>query len=51
MNEFKAICRTSGCGNFLLPAHIIVEELEPINVECGVCGQQITEFLQINSEN
>ena len=51
MNEFNAICRTTGCPNFIVPSRITLYELEPINVTCGACGQQITEFLQINSEN
>lgn len=50
MNEFNAICRTTGCPNFIVPSRIASYELEPINVTCGACGQQITEFVLINSE-
>jgi len=50
MNEFNAICRTTGCPNFIVPSRISSEGLTPINVTCGSCGQQITEFVLINAE-
>jgi hypothetical protein len=50
MNEFNAICRTTGCPNFIGPSRIWSEKLEPVNVTCGSCGQQITEFVLINAE-
>jgi len=51
MNKFNALCRTTGCPSFILPAYILSEELELVNVTCGSCGQQITDITNLGIDS
>jgi hypothetical protein len=47
MDEFVervVTCHTHGCGNGEIPIPLPVENIEHPSVQCGVCGQFITDI-------
>lgn len=44
MGSYQATCHTSGCGNQDATITMSFNDAYPPNmVQCGVCGQQITD--------